>query len=219
MTLLVELTTYSRQNNGVRDQWSTSLIRTLYDTLPSTSPLCQYAVKTRAAYQHPGEMTKKKYEKYPQSFLIDLLMIAVPMKGLSILRNIKEELSDPCNFHEHKGDKKAIAVCKMRQQKERLWFASFLRACMSEVYDMEEAMLKAKSHAQTEEKSEHLADMPEKKDHAAMPFSASVGLPSNSTFSFTISRGVDAGSEMGPPVSNWEDLEAYDDYEILLHGG
>lgn len=26
-------------------------------------------------------------------------------------------------------------------------------------------------------------------------------------------------SEMGPPVSNWEDLEAYDDYEILLHGG
>jgi len=219
MTLLVELTTHNRQNSGVKHEWSWSLIRTLYDALPSTCPLCQYVVKTRAAYQWPSQMTKKKYEKYPQSFLIDLLIIAVPMKGPSTLRNLKEELSDSCNFHEHKDDKKAIAVCKMRQQKEGPWFASFLRACMSEVYDMEEAMLEAKSHAQAQEKPEHMTDMPEKNDHAAMPFSAGVGLPSNSTFSFTISRGVDAGSEMGPPVSNWEDVEAYDDYEILLHGG
>ena len=90
---------------------------------------------------------------------------------------------------------------------------------MSEVYDMEDAMLESKSHAQTEENPKDEPDTLEKKEDKAIPFSAGVGLPSDSTFSFTIPRGVDDRSQMEPPVSNWEDLEAYDDYEILLHGG
>ncbi|KAI4654633.1 uncharacterized protein J4E79_008507 [Alternaria viburni] len=217
MTLLVELVTYNGHNNGCVDLWKSDLVNRLYRNLPSTSPLCQYAV-TRYAV-NAGNMTQEKWEAHPKSFMIDLLLVAIPVKGGSIKRKLKEENCDSCNFHEHKGDKEAIAACKMRQQKEGLWFSSFLRACMSEVYDMEDAMLESKSHAQTEENPKYEPDMLEKKEDKAMPSSAGVGLPSDSTFSFTIPRGVDGRSQMEPPVSIWEDLEAYDDYEILLHGG
>jgi hypothetical protein len=167
-------------------------------------------------------MTKEMYEEYPQSFLIDLLLVAVPTtvnRGSSSIRKLREEVCNCCNFHEHKGDKKEIAACKLRQQKEGLFLANFLRACMSEVYDIEDEELKAESDERTEDVPEHKAAVLEEKFDPAMPLPAGVEMTNEKVGVDEIPREVDGRLGTGLLVNIWEGLGAHDDYEILLHGG
>jgi hypothetical protein len=167
-------------------------------------------------------MTKEMYEEYPQSFLVDLLLVAVPTAtymGTSSVRKLREEVCNCCNFHEHKGNKEKIAACKLRQQEEGVFLASFLRACMSEVYDIEDEELEAESDESTEDASENKAAVPEEKFDPAMPLPAGIEMTNGKVGVDEIPREVDGRLDTGLLVNIWEGLGAHDDYEILLHGG
>jgi hypothetical protein len=164
-------------------------------------------------------MTKEMYEEYPQSFLIDLLMVVVPTmptRGSSSIRKLREEVSNCCNFHEHKGGKEEIAACKLRQQREGLFLANFLRACMSEVYDIEDEELEVESDERTEEDK---AAVPEERFDLAMPLPAGVEMANEKVEVDEIPREVDGRLDTGLLANIWEGLRAHDDYEILLHCG
>jgi hypothetical protein len=64
------------------------------------------------------------------------LLTTTPMKRVSRLK-LKEEIRDCCNFHAHPSQPSVVA-CKKRQLRDGAFYSSFLRACMSEVYALEE---------------------------------------------------------------------------------
>jgi len=194
MTMLNELMTHNIYNRGRKETWSWDIIANLYLHLPSTSPLRKYAVAFYAVFG--PRISTDEWEDYPKSFMIDLLTVTVPLGGTSNKKRRKEDLCDPCNFHEHGGDKNVIAICKKSQQKSGPWLAGFLRACVSEVYDYDDARLLAKSNMKKGDSTGLKAVVPEEKDHVAVPSSASVGM-ANEKVEVDVSRGVDDSSDTG----------------------
>lgn len=134
MTLLVELQNYNRDKSGQRDLWPP--YAELYTGLPSTAPLCKYLVKEAAVYRDLTRIKRTKLDDLPKDFLVDMLLTTTPMKRVSRLK-LKEEIRDACNFHAHPGHA-ATVLCKKRQVRDGAFYSSFLRACMSEVYALEE---------------------------------------------------------------------------------
>jgi len=134
MTLLVELQNYNRDKKGHRDLWPP--YAELYAGLPSAAPLCKYLVREAAVYRDLTKIKRTKLEDLPRDFLVDMLLTTTPMKRVSRLK-LKEELRDSCVFHAHPGHA-ATVLCKRRQVRDGAFYSSFLRACMSEVYALEE---------------------------------------------------------------------------------
>ncbi|KAJ8113994.1 hypothetical protein OPT61_g4016 [Boeremia exigua] len=134
MTLLVELQNYNRDKKGHRDLWPP--YTELYAGLPSAAPLCKYLVKEAAVYRDLTKIKRSKLDELPKDFLVDMLLTTTPMKRVSRLK-LKEEIRDSCHFHAHPGHA-ATAQCKKRQLRDGAFYSSFLRACMSEVYALEE---------------------------------------------------------------------------------
>ncbi|KAF2630391.1 hypothetical protein BU25DRAFT_408342 [Macroventuria anomochaeta] len=66
-----------------------------------------------------------------------MLLTTTPLKRVSRLK-LKEEIRDSCNFHAHPSSA-SITACKKRQLRDGAFYSSFLRACMSEVYALEES--------------------------------------------------------------------------------
>ncbi|KAF3042224.1 hypothetical protein E8E12_009814 [Didymella heteroderae] len=134
MTLLVELQNYNRDRKGQRDLWPP--YTELYAGLPSSAPLCKYLVKEAAVYRDLTKIKRPKLDDLPKDFLVDMLLTTTPMKRVSRLK-LKEEIRDSCNFHAHPSHPSVVA-CKKRQLRDGAFYSSFLRACMSEVYALEE---------------------------------------------------------------------------------
>lgn len=135
MTLLVDLQNYNRDKKGQRDLWPP--YAELYAGLPSTAPLCKYLVKEAAVYRDLTRIKRAKLDDLPKDFLVDMLLTTTPLKRVSRLK-LKEEIRDCCNFHAH-ATRDATVVCKKRQVRDGAFYVSFLRACMSEVYALEES--------------------------------------------------------------------------------
>jgi len=195
MTLIIELMTHNIYNHGRKETWSWDIIDNLYLHLPSTSSLRKYAVAFYAVFG--PWITKDEWEDYPKSFMIDLLTVTVPLRGTSDKRRRKEDLCDPCNFHEHGGDKNARAACKSSRQQSGGWLAGFLRACMSEVYDYDDARLLANSNMKKDDSTKLKAAVPEEKVHTAVPSPAGVETANEEIEVDDISRGVDDSSGTG----------------------
>ncbi|KAJ4339504.1 hypothetical protein N0V87_003202 [Didymella glomerata] len=134
MTLLVDLQNYNRDRKGQRDLWPP--YTELYAGLPSSAPLCKYLVKEAAVYRDLTKIKRAKLDDLPKDFLVDMLLTTTPMKRVSRLK-LKEEIRDSCNFHAHPSHPSVVA-CKKRQLRDGAFYSSFLRACMSEVYALEE---------------------------------------------------------------------------------
>lgn len=134
MTLLVDLQNYNRDRKGQRDLWPP--YTELYAGLPSSAPLCKYLVKEAAVYRDLTKIKRAKLDDLPKDFLVDMLLTTTPMKRVSRLK-LKEEIRDGCNFHAHPSHPSVVA-CKKRQLRDGAFYSSFLRACMSEVYALEE---------------------------------------------------------------------------------
>lgn len=135
MTLLVELQNYNRDKRGHRDLWPP--YQELYAGLPSTAPLCKYLVKEAAVYRDLTKIKRASLDDLPKDFLVDMLLTTTPLKRVSRMK-LKEELRDPCVFHGH-ASRDATVLCKKRQRRDGAFYSSFLRACMSEVYALEES--------------------------------------------------------------------------------
>ncbi|KAF9694843.1 hypothetical protein EKO04_006996 [Ascochyta lentis] len=135
MTLLVELQNYNRDKKGQRDLWPP--YQELYAGLTSAAPLCRYLVKEAAVYRDLTKIKRSKLDDLPKDFLVDMLLTTTPLKRVSRLK-LKEEIRDSCNFHAH-ATRDAAVLCKKRQLRDGAFYASFLRACMSEVYASEES--------------------------------------------------------------------------------
>lgn len=134
MTLLVELQNHNRDKKGHRDLWPP--YSDLYAGLPSCAPLCKYLVKEAAVYRDLTKIKRSKLDELPKDFLVDMLLTSTPMKRVSRLK-LKEEIRDSCTFHAHPSHS-ATLLCKKRQLRDGAFYSSFLRACMSEVYALEE---------------------------------------------------------------------------------
>ena len=87
-------------------------------------------------YRDLTRIKRAKLDDLPKDFLVDMLLTTTPMKRVSRLK-LKEEIRDACNFHAHPGHA-ATVLCKKRQVRDGAFYSSFLRACMSEVYALEE---------------------------------------------------------------------------------
>ncbi|KZM19389.1 uncharacterized protein EKO05_0002967 [Ascochyta rabiei] len=135
MTLLVELQNYNRDKKGQRDLWPP--YQELYAGLPSHAPLCRYLVQEAAVYRDLTKLKRSKLDELPKDFLVDMLLTTTPLKRVSRLK-LKEEIRDSCHFHAH-ATRDAAVLCKKRQARDGAFYASFLRACMSEVYVSEES--------------------------------------------------------------------------------
>jgi hypothetical protein len=101
------------------------------------------------------------------TLLVTLTLFNIHNKGIvdSWTRiSLVNDLRDCCNFHKHRDDFAAEA-CWRRQLDDGAFCTGFLRACMSEIYDIEhqeaEAELKAKKEftlRKTEEKAKTEAE-------------------------------------------------------------
>lgn len=87
-------------------------------------------------------MTSSELDNLPHGFLVDMLLLSVPLKRVS--RNaLKLEVCEPCNFHEHPNNRDSLIACKKSQLRDGAFYVSFLRACMSEVYALEDEAVAA----------------------------------------------------------------------------
>jgi hypothetical protein len=120
MTVLVEV---SRLNSSRVSNCLKAIVE-LYDSLPSSSPICRYLVKSVAANTSFTEKMRFHLEPLPPMVLIDMVMVLGVLKG-DYCDNVKGELNDSCNFHDHKTE---VVDCKGRQQLDGTFYASLLRA-------------------------------------------------------------------------------------------
>jgi hypothetical protein len=131
--------------------------------LPSSSPICKFAVKRAAVHSRLDAIEKSTLEKLPQAYLTDIIQASLPLER-DLRSELEEELRDSCNFHEH-YDEYTTKACKTKQHRDSAFYTGFLRACMSEVYDVvheeAEAELKARNDAvrlEAEKKAKAEAD-------------------------------------------------------------
>jgi hypothetical protein len=136
MTLLVELQNFNRDRKGQRDLWPP--YAELYAGLSSAAPLCKYLVREAAVYRDLTKIKRSKLDELPKDFLVDMLLTTTPLKRVSRLK-LKDEIRDSCNFHDHKN-RDLIIGCKKRQMRDGAFYVSFLRACLSEVYALEDQL-------------------------------------------------------------------------------
>jgi len=100
------------------------------DMLPANSTLYKYIAKSYALW---GNFAGEDKARFPQPFLLDILRNCTPLcrKDKS---ELKEELRNPCCFHEHVGEP-AAEQCRQRQLQDGPFYNSFLGACMQSVYE------------------------------------------------------------------------------------
>jgi hypothetical protein len=140
MTLLVALTHSNPSKISQRD--CLVAVTELYDAVPSTSPMCQFLVKLLTITMGFRASTKLRLEPLPSMFLVDMVMILGSLKGDR--SKLKDEIHDCCGFHEHK-DRGEVIKCKRLQKLDGAFYVSFLRACMSEVYAVEDSKVGKRS--------------------------------------------------------------------------
>ena len=136
MTLLVELQNFQRDRKGQRDLWPP--YQELYAGLSSAAPLCKYLVREAAVYRDLTKIKRSKLDDLPKDFLVDMLLTTTPLKRVSRLK-LKDEIRDSCNFHDH-ASRDLMISCKKRQMRDGAFYVSFLRACLSEVYALEDQL-------------------------------------------------------------------------------
>jgi hypothetical protein len=100
--------------------------------------LCKYLVREAAVYRDLTKIKRSKLDELPKDFLVDMLLTTTPLKRVSRLK-LKDEIRDSCNFHDHQTRDLMIS-CKKRQMRDGAFYVSFLRACLSEVYALEDQL-------------------------------------------------------------------------------
>ncbi|KAF1947073.1 hypothetical protein EJ02DRAFT_462015 [Clathrospora elynae] len=208
MTVLVELTLFNQDNKGKTNSWKNQLLlEELCGALPSTSHIYQFAVKRMALYGTFDTMKRSALELLPGPFLLDIIQVALPLTSKHQPK-LMQDLGDSCNFHEHKH-KGEVKVCKKRQRRDEAFYASFLRACMSEVYDIEDAEVEAKTKT-TKTKAE-AAEVEEntKVVEAEAKAKATEANTKAKAEAEIVQRAMEAIQSPSEIVDLWNDLEAH----------
>jgi hypothetical protein len=92
----------------------------------------------------------------PPAFLADLIMLIGSFKNDQ--KPLEKAVRNSCNFHDHQS-RTEVLDCKKWQRRDKAFYVSFLRVCMSEVYLAEDHTLamsvrkKASRHKQTSKSS------------------------------------------------------------------
>ena len=113
----------------------------LYEKLPSSSPMRLYIARQTARMwvkYEKHEQGRDVLDDYPKQLVTDVLhtILAVP-RDILPAKGLKAAVWCPCNYHEHITEQEKDK-CKVQQAADGAFYLSFLRACMSEVYKIDE---------------------------------------------------------------------------------
>ena len=136
MTVAIELDWAWRAKKPAEQGISPLSVGRMCEMLPTNSTLCRYIAKGFALW---GNFDfDVKLPNFPHSFLLHVLRHCAPLCRKDKTK-LKEELRNPCCFHEHIGEP-AVEQCKQRQLQDGPFYNSFLSACMQGVYEYDKVV-------------------------------------------------------------------------------
>jgi hypothetical protein len=108
----------------------------IFGSVPSSSTLCRYIVRSTAALWPLDHYDSKAMKSQPQEFVSELLANEEQRQLQGKYRGdteFAEDIRDPCNFHEHADDEE-MRLCDSLRARGQSCIISLISACM-EVID------------------------------------------------------------------------------------
>jgi len=110
----------------------------LWSKLPDTAPI-RLLMATEIASKWQRDVPEKDWIlELPQAIVVDVLhVILTKQRDASRAKALDTAIGWPCDYHEHKNEQERTE-CESIQAADTPFYVSFLRACMTEVYKIDE---------------------------------------------------------------------------------
>jgi hypothetical protein len=114
------------------------IVEPLCARFPDPTPLRQYLAKRVVFHLARHKSAQDILSLAPQELITQILCLVLSMPGkLTLTEELNSALEDLCDFHEHTTDVER-ADCTESQLVDSHFYGTFLRACSSEVYRIDE---------------------------------------------------------------------------------